>query len=394
MAAEHDKKILYVHTGVWPSPSPSIVFVTGTAYGFSQTMRTVLFVKNGSDDPTEEVFRSLTGYDPPEKLDIVRAGLGAKTPGHAAFYRQALGRVKAMAKEGELAAVITRSVGFLPYLVYCRKRYGIPCFFETHDFFTDLSMRTDLKKNVRIRKNSLYERKCIPRLDGLICLTNPQKELYRKSYPESPIHVAHTGLLHVERRDTRREKLVCYIGSLDEHKGLGTILTALGQTVDKEAGLLVIGGKNEHEMRKFKDFARLMGIENRVRVTGWVHHSDIGHMMDRCIAGVVPLADTPFNRYITSPLKILDCFSRSLPVIGSDLPSIRDYVEDGGHGLLFQPDSPESLSETLDRYIACGMFETMSPKVEQHAMDFLYSRRGESIIAFIDGIIQNRQERK
>ena len=133
------------------------------------------------------------------------------------------------------------------------------------------------------------------------------------------------------------------------------------------------------------EFARLVRAEGRVEITGWVHHADVGHYLDRCIAGIVPLADTPYNRLVTSPLKILDCFSRSLPVIAADLPSVREYMEDGVHGLLFPPDDPDELAAALDRYVAGNMFAAMSPAVETHAHSFLWDRRAEKMLGFIRG---------
>ena len=377
------RKIIYIHTGEWPSHSPSIVFATGTVFGLAHHVPAVLIIRNNSADPTQEIFRTLTGNDMPDGLEIIRVGYGGKTSGHTGFFIQAVKKVGALTRKGEAGAVITRSIGFLPYLVYIRKRYSVPCFFETHDFFSDLRLRTDLKKTVRTVKNNVYEHIFLPHLDGLICLTDSQKELFEQYYPSMPVTVARTGLLRVEHPETRRENQVCYVGSLDAHKGLGTVLSALAGTADRGLKLLVIGGKNEHEIREFVDLANLMGVGDRVSISGWVHHSDIGHMMDRCIAGVIPLRNTPFNRYITSPLKIFDCFSRSLPVIGSDLPPIRELVEDGKHGFLFTPDRPESLTEALDRYVAGNMFSVMSPEVEAHAGTFSWEKRGGKIIEFI-----------
>ncbi|MFC1693673.1 glycosyltransferase, partial [Candidatus Latescibacterota bacterium] len=350
-----EKKIFYIHTGEWPSPSPSIVFISGTVYGLAHHYPTVLIIRNNSEEPTEKIFHTVTGAGIPPQLDIQRSGLGGKTPGHSRFFRDAVKRIGVYAKKGEVCAVITRSIGFLPYLVYIRRLYNIPCLFETHDFFGDLSLRTDLKKTPRIYKNRLYERLFLPRLDGLICLTETQAELFRRLYPSLPIVIAPTGLMDVKRSESKREKQVCYVGSLDAHKGLGIILSAFTHITDSELKLFVIGGKDEHEMREFMNLARLAGVDKRVCISGWVHHSDIGHMMDRCIAGIVPLTDTPFNRFITSPLKILDYFSRSLPVIASDLPAVREFIEDGKHGLLFPADNPERLAETLDRYVTCSL---------------------------------------
>jgi len=189
--------------------------------------------------------------------------------------------------------------------------------------------------------------------------------------------------MRVVRTKTKPERQVCYIGSLDTHKGLGTALSALAQTVDSKIKLLIIGGKNDHEKQEFKKFTRLLKLEKRVKVISWIHHSDIGHLVNKCIAGIVPLTDTPFNRFYTSPLKILDYLAYSLPVIASDLPSVREYIEDGRHGILFEPGNAESLAEALDFYVTRNKYETMSPEVESHAGQFLWTRRGEKIIEFI-----------
>ncbi len=378
-----DGKVIYIHTGEWPSPSPSIVFVTGTAYGLAFHVPTELVVRNNTEEDTGTVFKALTGKDMPPNLDIVRIGQGGSTPGHGAFFRKAASHAGHLARRGEAGAVITRSVGFLPYLAYIRKRYGIPCFFETHDFFTDPVMRTDMARTLRTRRNALYEKLFFPRISGLICLTSCQEALFGKYYGNVPTTVAHTGCIRVEKPETSREKLICYVGSLDSHKGLGLVLSAIAGTVDREIGLLVIGGKTESEKREFMNYALRTGLENRVSITGWVQHADIGPMMDRCIAGIVPLSDTPYNRHITSPLKILDCLSRSLPVIGSDLPSVREYIEEGRHGLLFKPDNAVSLAECLDRFIEGNLFDAMRDEIERHAARFLYSERAKTILDFI-----------
>ena len=378
-----DRPILYIHSGDWPSPSPSVVFATGTGDGLARFHPTILIVKNNSTKTTHDVFRAITGDELPKELEIVRIGSGRRPPGHAVFYRTAAGEIGRRARRGGVGAVITRSIGFLPYLLYCRKRWGVPVYFETHDFFTDLSFRTDLKATLRVRKNSMYERLFIPRLDGLICLTDSQKSLFARCYPGVPTAVARTGLFRVTATDAPRERSICYVGSLDGHKGLGTVLEALTLTGDNDLSFVVIGGKNEHEMELFRNLARLMGVGERVRITGWLSHADVGSVMDRCIAGVVPLHDTPFNRLVTSPLKILDCFSRCLPVLASDLPMVHEFMEDGVHGCLFSPGDPEALAAAIDRFTVGGMFDSCSRAVAEHAKNFLWERRAESILSFL-----------
>ena len=53
--------------------------------------------------------------------------------------------------------------------------------------------------------------------------------------------------------------------------------------------------------------------------------------------GLVPLQDTFYNRYLTCPVKALDFISHGLPVVGTDLPSVRAILGDAGCYADFQP---------------------------------------------------------
>lgn len=384
------QRIYYIHTGVWPTPSPSIVFVTGTAFGLAAHAPVTLIVRNGSDSDTNSIFRSLSDTELPENLDIVRIGDAKKPAGATRFFREAARHIAKAAAQGSVKAVITRNLGFLPRLRNIQKRHGIPCLFETHDFYGDLAFRSDLTRSLSLRRKQLLERFFLPKMDGLLCLTDPQAALFRNCYPDTAATVAPTGLFHAGRGNRDRDKQFCYTGSFDPHKGISTVLTALSHTADHEIRLLIIGGRTDHEKSEFMHFADMLGVADRVRIVTWVHHSDIYHLMDSCIAGLAPLRDTPFNRSITSPLKLLDYLSRSLPVIASDLPSIRFYIEDGKHGCLAPPDNPEALADVFDRFVAQKGFETMSPAVEQHAKSFLWTERGAKILQFISDIEHNR----
>lgn len=376
-------RIYYVHTGLWPTPSPSIVFVTGTAWGLAAHAPVSLIVRNGTDDDTDTVFHSLTGMEQPENLDIVRIGDSNKPAGNTRFFREAARLIGEAAARYEIRAVITRNIGFLPWLNRIKKRCNIPCLFETHDFYGDLVLRSDLNRSISLLKKHWFERFFLPRMDGLLCLTEPQAALFRERYPDTSAIVAPTGLFKTGRSDRNRDKQFCYIGSFDPHKGISTVLEALAHTADHEIKLLIVGGRTGHEKSEFMHFADILGVANRVHIVTWVHHSDIYHLMDSCIAGLAPLRDTPFNRSITSPLKLLDYLSRSLPVIASDLPSTRFYIEDGKHGYLVPPDNPESLAEVFDRFVAQDGFAAMSPAVEEHARTFLWTKRGDTILRFI-----------
>ena len=377
------KDIYYIHTGHWPSASPSIVFVTGTVHGLAQHTTTHLVVQNNDTAPDDDIYNRIMGRKKPGHLIIHRIGKNGRPKGHINLFRTARQIVEDAARDGRVAAIITRSIGFLPYLAGVKRKLNLPCYFETHDFYGDLTLRPDLKRSLLIYKKHWYERRYLKRMNGIICLTGPQADLFRGCYPDVPIVVARTGLLSVTSHEPPRNKVFCYIGSLDPHKGVGTVLDALTETRDPGIRLLVIGGKSRQDIDTFLQLADQRGVGSRIEITGWVAHADVSRHMEHCTAGIIPLNDTPFNRSMTSPLKILDCFSRSLPIVASDLPSVRDYVKDGVHGILFSPGDAKACARALDRMANEADIDAMSRAVNADAKSYLWERRAEKILAFI-----------
>ncbi|WDF32142.1 glycosyltransferase [Arthrobacter agilis] len=66
---------------------------------------------------------------------------------------------------------------------------------------------------------------------------------------------------------------------------------------------------------------------------------------------VVPRLDLDVTRSVT-PLKPVEALAASRPVVASDLPALREIVEQGTTGILTEPESAESLAAGLDLLLA------------------------------------------
>jgi glycosyltransferase involved in cell wall biosynthesis len=61
---------------------------------------------------------------------------------------------------------------------------------------------------------------------------------------------------------------------------------------------------------------------------------------------VVPRKDLEVTRAVT-PLKPVEALASARPVVGSDLPALREIVEDGGNGLLARAEDPDGLAQLV-----------------------------------------------
>ena len=375
--------IAYIHTGKWPSNSPSITFTTYNALGAAEVFDSFyFFIKKNYRGNAEQVFRETFNQSKPTNLNIYP--LRNIFNSNKIYFQRVTRILSGLIEKGRLDAIITRNPGFLPFLVKLKQEYNIPVFYETHDFFTD-----DGGRNKKFSNHQKYfqamEKKFIPSLSGVICLQNPQMNLYQKYYPGQRFVLARTGVHQVCAPDFKLRKYLTYIGSLDQHKGVGTVLEAVKICPRKNFEVLIIGGKHRPEVEQWEKNLADNGLSSRVTVTGWVNKNRLTHYLNRTLLGVIPLEDSFFNRYLTSPLKLFDYLSHGIPIIASDLDSLRDLVDENGTGVFFKPGDPENLALKIDRlYSDKQQLEKMSKLALARAAELTWTKRSEIIRDFIN----------
>ena len=366
----------YVHSGIWPSPSPSSTFVTYNAAAMAEVMDSCyLFVQSG--DKSSKVCEQYFDIQPPDDLYVfsiptVLARLTKKW-----LYQNYKRRLRELAQKGLINAMITRRETLLPVLAPLQDEFHIPLLYETHDFYTDLSVRDDVESGEKERQQQL-EREFIPRVKGVIGLQSAQIEWYKKYFPEQKFFLARTGLLK-RYKPTDSGEFITYLGSWEPHKGVEVFLNALAK-VKPCPRVLFVGGKTAREIDEFKSVVRQYLPLDRIVITGWVGKQELGKWMQRTAVGVLPLMPTFFNRYITSPLKLFDYYSYSIPVIASDLPTTRDLIEEEATGVFFKAGDADDLSQKIIQMLDDPeRLNNMRYKVYEYAEQFLWQKRAKKL---------------
>lgn len=374
-------KVAYVHTGSWPSNSPSTTFTTQTAAALAREVdRCWFFVKRNHEGTPASVFEREFGSSMPERLRV-RSIRPRLTFSNRFFYRQVEREIRRLHRREGIDAVVCRNVTFLPYLVRLKRALGVPVLFESHDFYADLSIRDDIDRRTS-RKQQRLERRFLPQVSALVCLQEAQKRLYRKSFPGIDILVARTGIESFRRR-SGSGRYVTYIGSFDEHKGVELLIRA-AQSSKTKPPLLIVGAKRPAQMLRIEELARTLAPDVSVTVAGWANKIVLREHLDDTAVGVLPLQDTFFNRHITSPLKLFDYYSHGVPVIAADLPTLRELVDDGVTGLFYTPEDEAGLARTLDElWSREDLRARMSGNIYRECGKFLWSERAKQLAEVI-----------
>ena len=339
--------IIYVHSGELPSNSPSITFTSNTVKSLAGvTDKCFFYVKRNSKLSPEEIFKTNLKMKKPDNLEIRAISVFLGNKYNSVYYWQVFKDILRIAKINNIDAIITRNVTFLPKLIMLKNKFNCKIYLETHDFFTDLTLRTDINITKKHKQQSL-EKKYIPKLDGILCLTNTQINLYSKYYPCTKLFLARTGLNILSASPIKQRKYLGYVGSLDIHKGVMNLIKIASLT-KSHPEIIIIGAKSKEEKDLFLKKVESIYDTSKLKVYMWQDKETLNTLLDEVKIGFVTLTDTFFNKYLTSPLKIFDYFSKLIPVIGSKLPTIEEVIFDNNNGFLYEAGKEKELAIKID----------------------------------------------
>jgi glycosyltransferase involved in cell wall biosynthesis len=166
-------------------------------------------------------------------------------------------------------------------------------------------------------------------------------------------------------------KIAMYIGRLDGWKGVETLLEASSLLADLVT-VVIIGGEPAQIKTLSAQYPQVTFLGSRP----YRELSD--HM---AAADVLILPNTGKNeisKTFTSPLKLFAYMASGVPIVASDLPSLREVLDEDS-ATLVRPDSPEALASGIRRALVDGA--TQAARALALVQAYTWHRRAERILA-------------
>jgi len=353
------------------------------AYGFAHNGQQSVIYFN-SDEPAKQ--QDISDYfmlEPLEDFEILTVSdKWSFFTANKIFYNRVTKSIINQAQNFDI--VITRNPDFLPYLHKIRKYTGCKIVYQTHNFF----MKDDFKRARAVDPSHFkYEQKWVPGLDGLLCLNSSQMELYRKYVDIKMIESSPGAFQVTQPKDNFENSIVLYVGSFLPEKGIEMMLETFATLKNEKAKLILAGGRDAQEIAYAQSLSQKYGLSNKIEITGWLNYRDLAKVLSIATIGVVPMKDTFFNRYLTAPNKLFDYLSYGIPVVCSNLPSIKDFIKDGREALLIEPDNPFALSEAIDKLLTdYNLYKKLSENAPKTAEKHIFSLTTQKILDFFKNL--------
>ena len=177
--------------------------------------------------------------------------------------------------------------------------------------------------------------------------TAGKKAIVQYNFPKASMFTAQTTKISAPVAD------LVYIGGMSDRAGTYVLLDALALLAER--GLRVsarLAGYTDGEVGRSAIRARIqtLGLTEQVEFCGRIPHSEVPAWIHSGRIGIVTLQ--PIDKFLKNiPTKMFEYWACGLPVIASDLPPIRQFLEDEKNGLFFNPRSPEDLAHAIRRLV-------------------------------------------
>lgn len=176
------------------------------------------------------------------------------------------------------------------------------------------------------------------------------------------------------------KRIVLYTGTIHEPwKGVGTLYEAMKQLDDRHL-CVIVGGKPHY----VNTFSALNPPVPQAHFAGHRPHAEIPLYLRAADVVVVPnSAKSETSRIYTSPLKLFEYMASERPMVASDLPSIREVINEHD-AILVTPDDPEALARGIKQIFEN---EPYALSLARHAREkvnhYTWDMRAKSITDFI-----------
>ncbi|MBI4919682.1 glycosyltransferase family 4 protein [Candidatus Azambacteria bacterium] len=302
------------------------------------------------------------------------------------------------------AAGLVESVSFAFFCLFYLPKQSEDCFIYSRDqficWFLSFSKRKFVYEIHSFPQNTGWYKRIWKRAYRIIAITQGLKNLLvRKNIKGDKILTAPDGVdleafnavsqskeeLKIELGLPREDFLIGYVGkfkTLGMEKGIKTMIESLS-LLEKDAKMVFVGGE-ESEMGEYKILASRFNVAAQCVFIAYQPYARMIKYIKAMDALVIPFPNEPHYAFYASPLKLFEYMASGQPIIASDLPALKEILNDK-NALFFKPEDKNDLARAVKMLKAS---QTLGYHLSRQAFadvkNYTWQQRANNILKFIN----------
>ena len=277
----------------------------------------------------------------------------------------------------------------LPVAWLCSRVTGGKLVYDAHELWLDrgrLPKRSRLNKSLVQRIESFF----IRRTDVNIMAGVSSGDLLSRRYHVPPLTVIlNVPFYHPYERSTllrdrlgipMEEKIVLFMGRIDESRGIEEGIQSLKYL--RGCSLVIFGFGPDLFAAELKKLIKKEGLTDRVYFFAAVPFDEVTQTAMSADVGLVLHQNIDLNFYYVTPCKLFDCMAAGLPVVGSNFPDLKRYIEGYNVGVTCDPTNPREIADAINYIISDeNRYNEMKKNALEAAKIFNWENEGKKLVA-------------
>ena len=175
---------------------------------------------------------------------------------------------------------------------------------------------------------------------------------------------------------------VAYMGRIDIYmKGIDILLKAYSG-INSNLKLKIAGIGKQKDIDKLKNMIEELSLNEKVEFLGNLSERDKIDYLRKSLFVVMP------SRFEGWGIVAIEAQACGKPVIGTDIPGLRDAIRNGITGLLVKPEDPIALRDAINELISdAGKREKLSMEGKEWAKNFKWDKIADDQLSYYSDII-------
>jgi len=185
----------------------------------------------------------------------------------------------------------------------------------------------------------------------------------------------------------RDRPIIGYVGRFETmglEKGIPQLIDAMAHlpSINGKGPLLLCVGGPMSRVRDYLERADSKGISRHMlKFVDRVPNRDVPLWLNALDVAVMPFPETEHYKYYMSPLKLFEYMAAGVPIVASDLPSIREILQHDRNAWLVPPGNSDSLGEAILALLRDPARSTrLAATAKEDARQYSWRNRAQSIL--------------
>lgn len=390
-------KILYPENIRFPMERANSIQIINTCYALAKNNNKVyLLVRKMNNIPVEEIFNYYNLQPHPRlkiiKLPVINTNRSNLIWNYSYYFSLFTFLILKSLKPD---IVFTRNISFANIFSRFKKIFNYKVILEIHtlDYVVRKKFKRFYTDNQKfnhkiIKKIKNKEESALNNADGIIVITNSMKsklvQIFNLKTPVAVIPDGTNVFPEEQLINNQKREGIYYIGQFYKWKGVENLIKA-AKYINNEKIFIIGGLPYEKDLQELKKLTAILNLTAKIEFKDFVPPKLVKKYFLKAKIGVLPFTDNLMAKYFTSPLKLFEFMAAKVPIVASDLPSIREILTNGETAVLVEPNNPRAFAEGINKLLQDENFaKKIAENAYQEVKKYTWDKRAKKIIEFVN----------